>query len=212
MLFFVKRHPVLFSTLIVIVVLAIACKIYSGPTRTNVRVTAIDEGYEIRITTEGRHPIPISPEGPFPKWSRGLVLFVGGNGEPEEIGGVTFKKYTAGKDFDAAYWISWIAISEKSRRLILPQESYDNIMVERPDVRTLVEGARIQDIDEHYIRARGRFKGWNFEAAGQTFEVQNPPYNDPHEYEVVGFVRSNYFHTPGHSPYLFVISSKRIAK
>lgn len=36
---------------------------------TSVDIVKLEQSYRIMICTEGRYWLPISPEGPFPKWS-----------------------------------------------------------------------------------------------------------------------------------------------
>jgi hypothetical protein len=205
------------NTILVFVGLCIlGCVISSLRTQTDsVRVTAIDDGYDISISSEGRYMMPLTPEGPFPKWSRGARLFAEGSGESVEIDGLSYKKYSVGKDLIAANYSSGsVYISEKGKRLLTRElegnKTFDNITIEHPKIILLTRDTTIEELDHCYIRARGRFNDWKFNAAGKTFEIQNYPYGDSREYNVIGVVMVDYFKSPGHLPYLGVIWSKPV--
>jgi hypothetical protein len=220
-----KKRGAIFVSVTILLVAAWAV---SPPwTRTDsVRVTAIDDGYDIFIHSAGRWLVPVSPEGPFPKWGDGTRLFAEGRGERVEIDGVAYQEFTRGKNLRALGFSECaIYVSEAEKRLIVRGElaadrkchinhsgQYDNITIAHPEIVPLMLDAKITDIDHRYIRARGRFDEANFTAAGKTFEVNNGPYDDPNEYEIVAYVESDYFHTSkDHLPYLFVVSYKKVS-
>lgn len=197
-------------------------------TRTDtVKVTAIDEGYEIRITSAGRLLLPLGPEGPFPKWSDQTRLLAEGNGEQIEINGLRDKRYSVGKDLQCPWFSSGsIRISEEGRRLVVQGElahdrqyhikhsgTYDNITIDHPQILSLLAHAKVEDIDNRYIRARGRFKDGKFDAMGMTFGTNNPPYepDGSADFEVIGVVAADYYKTAGHDPFSFVISYKKLS-
>ncbi len=115
-----------------------------------VSVTAIDEGYEIRITSSGRSRLPLGPEGSFKEWSQETRFLAQGSGEQKKIDGLIYKKYTMGRDLETT-WLSdmfshcTVCISEEAKRLVVQGElsadknylinhsgTYDGITIDRP--------------------------------------------------------------------------------
>jgi hypothetical protein len=193
---------------ILVVTIIVACSLCPSRTRTDtVKITDIDDGYEVFFRTDGRvlSP-PISAEGLFPRWGQGAVLYADGSGERVQLDGVMYRKYILGRDLRATVFSSCVLyISEAKQRLIVQGNiipgrglidrsgTYNNVTIDHPQVISLVAGAKIGDIDEQYIRARGRFDTSNyhsrFQAAGITFEAACGPVDAQGEYDVIGFVR-----------------------
>ncbi|MEI8376866.1 MAG: hypothetical protein WCJ35_28970 [Planctomycetota bacterium] len=195
--------------------------LWSFRTRTDtVSVTAIDEGYVIEITSAGRSLLPLGPEGPFQKWNEQTRFLAQGSGEREEIDGLTYKKYTMGKNLETTglykMFSCIIYISEEAKRLVVQGEltvdrkylinhsgTYDGITIDRPNILPLSAHAKIEDIDHRYVRAKGHLKDRQFETTGKIFDVD--VWKDG-EFEVVGFV----YKMQEDPPILHVSSYKRI--
>jgi hypothetical protein len=168
-------------------------------TRTEVRVTAIDEGYDIRITRFGR-TLWISSEGLLPSWSDTTTLIAEGNSANVVVDGVSYRKYPlriglCSKPDDMLSGGA-IYISEQSKRMIVEgaqtslKRRYDNIVTSHPTIVPLKSDTRVTDVDGRYVRATGHFKGWDFETAGKSLYTNNL-YNmcgidESPEYEVIG--------------------------
>jgi hypothetical protein len=199
------------AILVAVGLCTVVCAIGGFHTQTDsVTVTAIDDGYDIRLLSEGRYLMPLTPEGPFPKWSHGIRLFAEGSGEKIEMDGLLYKKYRIGKDLTAVNYSSGIVcISEEGKRLVTQEidggKEFDNITIEHPQIVSLNQDSKIEDLDHCYIRARGRFEGWKFKAAGKIFET-NWTVDDPRECEVIGFVVVEA--GPGRLPNFSLISRK----
>ena len=189
-------------------------------TRTTVKVVAIDDGYEIRITSAGRSHLPLGPEGPFHEWHQETRWLAVGGGDREEIDGRTYKKYVLGKNLET----SWLAgmfstctihVSDEAKRLVVQGKlapdkqylinhsgTYNGITIERPTIIPLSADTAIHDVNHCYIRARGHAKNGVFEAAGKTFAVDWLLDGDV---EIVGFV----YERPGNQPLLMESSHKK---
>jgi hypothetical protein len=219
---FALQHPILII-IGLMAVMAIAWQFILPRTRTDsIKVTAIYDGYQMLVRSEGTCLTPLCADGPFPKWMQETKLFAEGAGTPVTIDGLTFKKYTVGKDLMGGWLASgWAAISEEGKRLILQAElqkdrrklinhsgTYNDITVDHPKIFPLLESDKMGDLDGRYIHARGHYRGWTFEAAGKKFEVQSA-FNEAPEYDVIGVVRLHYLYSSG-GPYLVVISCKRV--
>jgi hypothetical protein len=191
-------------------------------TTTTVEVIAIDEGYEIRITSAGRSHLPLGPEGPFHEWHQETRWLALGSGDREEIGGRTYKMYTFGRNLET----SWLAkmfstctiyISEEHQRLIVQgalasdkqylinhSGTYDGITIERPTILPLSAETAIHDVNRCYIRARGHLKDGQFDTEGKVFSAT---VWFEGEAELIGRV----YERPGYPPLLSVSGYKRIA-
>lgn len=93
-----------------IVPLAGVCK------TTSVAIVKLEQSYRIMIRTEGRYWLPISPEGPFPKWSESSGFQLKGAGT---VTNGTLR-FIIGKDavsFGSKYTSGYIAINVKSKSL-----------------------------------------------------------------------------------------------
>jgi hypothetical protein len=220
---FAMQHPILIVIGLTIIVV-IAWHLIHPRTRTDsIQVTAIYDGYRILIRSEGTYLLPLSPDGPFPKWMQETELFADGAGMPVTIDGLAFKKYTIGKDLQGGWFANgWAAISEGGKRLILQTElekdrrylinhsgTYNGITVDHPQIFPLLISDKMEDLDGRYIHAKGHYRDWTFEAAGKKFEVQSSDLNETPEYEVIGLVRLHCPYSSG-GPYLVVISRKRV--
>jgi hypothetical protein len=192
-------------------------------TRTDtVTVTAIDDGYDIRIHSSGRWLFPISPEGPFPKWTDATRFFAEGSGERVDRNGVIYKKYIVGMDLTSTWYsCGTICISEHDKRLIVQGErpadrhdrttwsgTYDNVVVDHPEILILTETTRIEDIDHRYVRARGHFRKSRLEAAGKLLYAPTAPPDALGTYEVVGVVELHYDPEPS----IHIVSYKKVAE
>ena len=90
-------------------------------------MTAIGDRYEITIESRGTMLLPVSPEGPFPKWSACTRLVAQGGGEIVKRDGAAFKKYTIGKNLrsDNDYFFSGsIWISEERKTLVVDAATF----------------------------------------------------------------------------------------
>lgn len=172
-------------------------------------ITAIDDRYSIAIHSGGRMLLPISPEGPFPKWSASTRLIAEGSGETVTRDGVTYKKYTFYNGlrsetdyfFDGSIWFSEedrtlivdVEYKEEYRHLLNHSGTYRNITVNRPTIIVLTKDTPIERIDGRHVRARGTFaeSGNYFQAAGKTFYTYCSYRSDKLvAYEVIGIVHS----------------------
>jgi hypothetical protein len=189
--------------------------------RDTVSVTAIDDGYEIRITSVGRSMLPIGPEGPFKKWSQETRFLAQGSGEQAEIDGLTCKKYTLGRDLETT-WLSHmfsictIYVSEDAKRLVVQgtlaadtkylinlSGTYNGITIDHPEILPLPAHATIEDFDRRYVRVRGHVKDGFLKTGGNTVAVGH--WNEG-DYEVVGLV----YKRRGDLPLLDACAYKRI--
>jgi hypothetical protein len=104
------------------------CFILAGFASTSVQVVKLEESYRVWIETTGTHWAPMSPEGPFPKWSECSVFVLKGAGAPTN----GTSQYVIGKDaigWGAHYGSGYINFDEKHRILelrALNQASYRN--------------------------------------------------------------------------------------
>jgi hypothetical protein len=155
--------------------------------RTTVEVTAIDEGYEICITTTSKSYLPIGPEGPFHESHQQTRWLAIGCGNQETIDGQTYKRYELGKNLET----SWLAqmysrctihVSDDANRLIVqgnlaPDKKYlinhsgiyRGIAIERPTIIPFSADTAIHDVNHHYIRAKGYLKDGQFKTVGRVF-------------------------------------------
>jgi hypothetical protein len=93
-----KRHSVRIAVAVILAIIAVAVVACAFFPTTTVKIVAIDDGYDIRIRTSGRSPLPLTAEGPFAKWSELSRFTAKGPGEIVEREGVRHKKYSMGKD------------------------------------------------------------------------------------------------------------------
>jgi hypothetical protein len=177
--------------------------------KTTVEIIAIDEGYNIRICASGRSIIPLTAEGPFPKWSELSWFTAEGPGQSVEREGIRYKKYSIGEDarcrISDAYCRGSLWISKDEKRLIVEAElstdrrergemnhsgEYVGLAVDHPSITLLNSDTPTERVDGKYVRVRGRFidKKNCFEAAGRSFPEFCAPYGcrDTDTYEVVG--------------------------
>ena len=164
--------------------------------------------------------LPLGPEGSFKKWNQETRFLALGGGERARIDGVTYKKYTMGRNLETT-WLSdmfshcTVCVSEEAKRLIVRGElsadrkylinhsgTYNGITIERPTIIPLSADTAIHDVNHCYIRARGHAKNGVFEAAGKTFAVDWLLDGDV---EIVGFV----YERPGNQPLLMESSHKK---
>jgi hypothetical protein len=201
--------------------------------KDTLEVLAIDDGYDIRITSSGRSVFPfVDGPGLFPEWSVQTRLQAQGDGEKVQIDGLPYKKYSVDKDLKTMWFSSGVIyISEEAKRLVVKGElcpdryyhinhsgTYDNIRIDRPRIHLLSENTKIDDIDGCFIRAKGRSKGWKFEAMGITFEPNDCPWlvensiesENSLNLEVIGRVSTNSFTRSKQEPCLLVVSYKII--
>jgi hypothetical protein len=203
-----KYSPARIAVTVIAVLLAVTL-FWLGVHRTStVRITAIDDGYDIHIVTKGRSPWPLTVEGAFPEWCEFTWLTAEGSGETVQSDGVTYKKYAVGKDLQDRlnrYSGGSLMISPESKTLIvdaqLSQKSqdcdlmnqsgvYENVTIDRPAIIALAADTPIDRIDGEFVRARGHFldKESRFEAAGMSFREYCAPYGCKvgDLYEVIG--------------------------
>jgi hypothetical protein len=193
---------------------------------TKVTIVAIDEGYDIHIRTFGRSPLPLTAEGPFPKWCELSRFTVVGPGTNSERDGVKYKKYSIRKGVYSHYsggslWISEAnqtlivdaELSKKSNGLMNHSGRYGHVTVEHPSIVSLTIDTPTESVDGRYVRARGHFdeEKFRFEAAGRSFPSYSAPYGckQTDSYEVVGL-----FHARDachrEEPQLDIITIKKI--
>jgi hypothetical protein len=138
----------------------------------SVQVIGVDDGYEICIKSEGNYLMPISPEGPFPKWGAGTRFLASGPGKRVAIDGVVYKEYTIGEDLEMKSLANMfstcvVRISEGAKRLIVqgqlseerkyvlnPSGTYEGITIDRPKVVALSPRTRIEDMGSVYGKNR----------------------------------------------------------
>jgi len=177
--------------------------------KDTVAITAIDDTYKIAIESRGTLLLPLSPEGPFPKWSASTKLLAEGCGKRVKRDGLALNQYTLRKDLispDDYLAGGSIWISEESRTLLVDVElrkeyrelmnqsgTYKNIEVYRPKIIVLTENTPIGDVDGCYVRARGTFNedGNYFRSAGKAFYAYwSHAHDKSATYEVIGIIHT----------------------
>jgi hypothetical protein len=205
-----KHSPARIGAVVIASLIALVVSWHAIYRTTKVCIDAIDDGYDVRIRTSGRSPLPLTPEGPFPKWSELTWLTADGPGEVVQRDGTVYKKYTLGKDLRDRlhrYSSGSLCISPESNALVVDVQlsgehqdlmnqsgRYGNVTIEHPPIVPLAADTPVGRIDGKYVRARGRFrdKDCRFEAAGRSFPCYGAPYGckDSAVYEVIGVFHS----------------------
>ena len=204
------KHPIVCIASMIaaaLIVPFILCRLFQT---TTVHITAVADVYDIRIRTSGRFPFPLTVEGPYPKWSELTWLMAEGVGETVELAGVTYKKYTLGKDlrgrFDyhshGSVWISpeskkllvEVQLVEGHQDLMNHSGVYENVTIDYPAITPFTANTSVECIDGKYVRAMGTFhdRESRFEAAGMSFRCNSAPHGctDKDVYEVIGVFRA----------------------
>jgi hypothetical protein len=204
-------HSKHFLSALIVVLVAVS----AGWARTDkAEVVAVGDGYDIHIRSEGYSWIPITPDGPFPKWGHSNRFRAQGDGKRVAIDGVIYKEYALGTDLKPTgnankFSTCILRISEETKRIILqaqlspedyihfdPSGTYDGVKIDHPKVVDLSPRTKIEDINGRYIQARGHYEyphpqhpaEGRFIAEGKTFRIFNLYLGKDGDFEIVGHV------------------------
>lgn len=190
--------------IVLLVITAMLLPLAAHCASTTVRVLKLEHSYKVWICREGRHWYPMSPEGPFPKWSDCSVFLLKGSGNATN----GCLHYIIGKDavsLGNIYESGYVNISETNKSLQLAgvlsargkgylnlSGVYMNCKFEAPVIDTVVDYKDLENHRGKVVKITGALEdNWHCKMNGGAILLSNW-YEVGPKYEFIGVIEEGY--------------------